>query len=63
MSEKVIQKHCGICEKEKEDGIFLYHFFICSECEKEIVNTKPGESNYQMFVKKLRAINQSSYTL
>ncbi|SFM51304.1 Inhibitor of sigma-G Gin [Gracilibacillus orientalis] len=54
---------CGICNQTKEDGIFLYQLYICEECEKKIISTSPKDENYQYYVEKIRAINQSSYTI
>ncbi len=57
-------KHeCGICDQEKKEGIYLYHFYICLECEKELLLTNPQDEGYQYYVEKLRAINQSIYTI
>ncbi|WP_035724707.1 sigma factor G inhibitor Gin [Gracilibacillus boraciitolerans] len=57
-------KHvCGICDQTKKEGIFLYQLYICSECEKEILSIKSQDENYQYYVEKLRAINQSIYTI
>ena len=54
---------CGICNQTKEDGFFLYQLYICQECEEKIISTSPKDENYQFYVEKLRAINQSSYTI
>ncbi|MFC4403550.1 sigma factor G inhibitor Gin [Gracilibacillus xinjiangensis] len=56
-------KHCGICDKTKKEGIYLYQLFICAECEKEIVATDPSDEVYSIYVKKLKAINQSTFTM
>ncbi|WP_058305623.1 sigma factor G inhibitor Gin [Gracilibacillus massiliensis] len=57
-------KHiCGICDQTKEEGIYLYQLYICRECEKEILSIHPQDDNYQYYVEKLRAINQSTYTI
>lgn len=50
---------CSICEKEKSEGLHLYIGFICTECEREIVQTDTNEPVYQEFVKKLRKHNIS----
>ncbi|PWU67855.1 MULTISPECIES: sigma factor G inhibitor Gin [Gracilibacillus] len=60
MKEKTFSTHCGVCDQSKKDGIYLYHMFICHECEKEIVATNPSDSHYDYFVKKLKAINQTT---
>jgi hypothetical protein len=63
MTDKHLTKRCGICDKTKEEGIYLYHLFICSECETDIVATDPSDENYSIYVKKLKAINQSTFTM
>ncbi|UOQ83827.1 sigma factor G inhibitor Gin [Gracilibacillus salinarum] len=54
---------CGICNQMRTEGILLFGFYICHECEKEIVATNPSDESYQYYVEKLRSINQSSYTI
>ncbi|MGN8648204.1 sigma factor G inhibitor Gin [Gracilibacillus sp. HCP3S3_G5_1] len=62
--DKNVHPHiCGICDQAKHEGIFLYQLYICNECEKEIVSISPKDENYQYYVEKLRAVNQSSYTI
>ncbi|KAB8126534.1 sigma-G inhibitor, Gin [Gracilibacillus oryzae] len=63
MNNKQVTNHCGVCDKPKDDGIYLYQLFICSECEKDIVTTEPDDAAYSVYVKKLRAINQSTFTI
>ncbi|UOQ50516.1 sigma factor G inhibitor Gin [Gracilibacillus caseinilyticus] len=47
----------------RTEGILLFGFYICHECEQEIVATNPSDASYQYYVEKLRSINQSSYTI
>ena len=51
---------CSICEKEKSDGLHLYIGFICTECERAIVQTDTSDPVYQGYVEKLRKNNISS---
>lgn len=51
---------CQICQEEKKEGIVIYQAFICSECEQEMIMTEPEDERYQYFVKKLKAINQTT---
>ncbi|GAA0310867.1 uncharacterized protein YlaI [Gracilibacillus halotolerans] len=55
-------KKCGICDEEKDNGIFIYHMYICEACEKKIVTTDVDNKEYQLFVEKLKGINQT-YTI
>lgn len=55
-------KTCGVCDKDKENGIFIYHMYICEACEKKIVSTDVDSKEYQIFVDKLKGINQT-YTI
>lgn len=54
------KKICGICGEQKEIGIHLYTLFICSPCEQEMIHTDPSDQRYRYFLKKLRAVNQST---
>ncbi|QHS23864.1 hypothetical protein GWK91_13330 [Virgibacillus sp. MSP4-1] len=59
MSEQTITKKlCNVCNKEKTKGIKVYTAFICSDCEQEMIQTEPGDENYQYFVDRLKVINQ-----
>lgn len=50
---------CSICEKDKSDGLHLYIGFICTECEKAIVQTDTSDPVYQEYVEKMRKNNIS----
>lgn len=50
---------CGICEEEKESGIYLYRFFICKDCERNIIHTEPREAKYNYYLRKLKNVNYS----
>ncbi|SES23288.1 Inhibitor of sigma-G Gin [Gracilibacillus ureilyticus] len=63
MDKNQITRLCGICDKPKKDGIYLYQLFICTECEMDIVATDPRDEAYSTYVKKLKAINQSTFTM
>ncbi|ENH96105.1 Sigma-G inhibitor, Gin [Gracilibacillus halophilus YIM-C55.5] len=54
---------CGICNQEKEDGIFLYQLYLCHDCEKEIVATNPKDERYQYIVNKLKAVQKTTHTI
>ncbi|GAB2563808.1 sigma factor G inhibitor Gin [Gracilibacillus alcaliphilus] len=54
---------CGVCDQRKSNGIFLYQMYLCQECEQEILAIHPHDDHYQFYVKKLRAINQSTHTI
>ena len=56
---KESENRCRICEKVKSEGLPLHIGFICSECEREIVQTDTSEPVYQEFVEKLRRNNIS----
>ncbi|MBO8157643.1 MAG: sigma factor G inhibitor Gin [Bacillaceae bacterium] len=55
-----VKRMCQICQEEKDEGIIVYHAFICSDCEQEIVKTEPEDEKYNYFVKKLKIINQTT---
>lgn len=47
---------CVICEQIKPKGIHLYTSFICTECEKDLIQTDSSNPKYKYFLKKLRKI-------
>lgn len=49
---------CGICEEEKEKGIYLYRMFICDDCERNMIHTEPREEKYQYYLQKLKNISE-----
>lgn len=52
------KNYCTICDLEKEKGIYLFHLFICQQCEEKIIRTAPEDPSYGYFVNKLKRINQ-----
>ncbi|GEL78283.1 sigma factor G inhibitor Gin [Tenuibacillus multivorans] len=52
--ESKSMKQCKICEEWKTEGIYLFISFICSNCEKEILETDPTDERYQYYVDRLR---------
>lgn len=54
------QARCGICEEMKQGGINIYRFFICSECERNMIHTEPREEKYAYYLSKLKNIKQAS---
>lgn len=50
---------CIICEKEKQDGYFLLHTFICIHCEQQMVRTEPDDPLYKFYVNQLKKIEQN----
>jgi uncharacterized protein YlaI len=58
MRETKVMERCGICEEKKEKGIHLYHLFICTECEHNMIHTEPREEKYKYYLKKLKKVSQ-----
>jgi len=54
-----VNKSCHICDQEKKEGITLYSLFICRSCEKEIIQSNPGDVNYQFFIEKLKVLKEN----
>lgn len=52
-------KHCIVCEKEKKEGIYVLHSFICHSCERKIVQLEPEDPAYKETVKKLRKLKMT----
>jgi hypothetical protein len=54
--EKNIGETCIICEEMKYKGIHLYTRFICTDCEKDILQTETDDPKYHYYLKKLKKI-------
>jgi len=58
VKKQSIEDSCIICSEQKREGIYLYTSFICTECEREIVQTETNEPGYKYYVEKLKAVNK-----
>ncbi|GGK36278.1 hypothetical protein GCM10010965_31560 [Caldalkalibacillus thermarum] len=50
------KRTCVICTKPKSEGIFIWHHFICRQCEEEIVACEVTDERYPFFIHQLRKI-------
>lgn len=53
---------CLICEMEKDNGIYLLNYFICKECESEIIATETEHANYSYYLERLRKVRDTLMT-
>lgn len=51
-----IGESCVICEQIKPKGIHLYTSFICTDCEKDMIQTETNDPKYKYFLQKLKKI-------
>jgi hypothetical protein len=47
---------CMVCSQEKELGIRIFSHFLCTECEREIVNTDVGDARYSFYIDRMKKI-------
>ncbi|WP_462410016.1 sigma factor G inhibitor Gin [Neobacillus sp. Marseille-QA0830] len=52
-----LEETCVICEIQKPKGIHLYTSFICTDCEKDLIQTNTNDPKYKYFLQKLKKIN------
>ncbi|MFC7061739.1 sigma factor G inhibitor Gin [Halobacillus seohaensis] len=50
---------CSICSKKTDNGIYLLRIYICSSCEKEMIDTSTDDPKYKFFVKKMNEAHRS----
>lgn len=50
---------CIICQETGKTGIHLYTSFICTECEREIVETETDDPKYKYYVDQMRVIKET----
>lgn len=53
------EEKCSVCEQKKEEGIHLTDIYICSNCEREIVNSDVNDEFYKYYLQKLRKLKKS----
>lgn len=59
MDSMLKSKKCFICNHEKDDGIEVLGKFLCSDCQKSIINMSPNDEKYDFYRKKMIDIWQS----
>ncbi|MFA9559762.1 sigma factor G inhibitor Gin [Evansella sp. AB-rgal1] len=50
---------CLICEEKKDLGIHLLNYFICVECEHDIVKSDTSDQSYTYYLGRLRKVKQA----
>ncbi|MGP4077956.1 sigma factor G inhibitor Gin [Halobacillus sp. K22] len=50
---------CSICSKETEQGIYLLRVYICTSCEKEMIETSADDPKYQFYVNQMSKAHRS----
>ncbi|MGG5254513.1 sigma factor G inhibitor Gin [Neobacillus sp. SM06] len=55
-AHKFVGEKCVICEQMKPKGIHLYTSFICTDCEKDLIQTDTNDPKYKFFLKQLKKI-------
>ena len=55
------EQTCLFCGKETKDGLWIFSALLCSQCEKELLNTEVAAPRYGEYVAKLKKV-WSSYT-
>lgn len=54
----VVMSRCLLCGEEKETGIVIGGYIICTSCEKALTITDPEKNEYSEVVKKLRPLSR-----
>lgn len=57
MSKKEREAICLICEEKKTKGIYLYHQFLCRDCEQKLISTSTSDPSYADYVRKLKNLH------
>lgn len=50
------EETCVICDQLKPKGIHLYTSFICTECERDLIQTETSNPKYKFFLNQLKKI-------
>ncbi|MBU9721970.1 MULTISPECIES: sigma factor G inhibitor Gin [Bacillaceae] len=52
-------QECLICEQERDNGIHLLNYFICKNCESDIVQSETKDQGYNLYVHRLRKVKNA----
>ncbi|PWK05163.1 sigma factor G inhibitor Gin [Tumebacillus permanentifrigoris] len=47
---------CIVCSTHKELGIRIYQQFMCTDCEREIVQTDVQDAKYPFYIDRMKQI-------
>ncbi|WP_101847183.1 sigma factor G inhibitor Gin [Halobacillus sp. Marseille-P3879] len=50
---------CSICSKQAADGIYLFRIYICSSCEKEMIQTSVDDPKYKFYVEQMNKAHRA----
>jgi hypothetical protein len=56
LANRHIGETCVVCEQMKPKGIHLYTAFICTDCERDLIQTDTSDPRYKYFLKQLKKI-------
>lgn len=56
LTEKYVGELCVVCEQSKPKGIHLYTSFICTDCEREIIQSDMSDPKYKYYLHQLKKI-------
>lgn len=56
LAKRHTEETCVVCEEMKPKGIHLYTAFICTDCERDLIQTDTNDPRYKYFLKQLKKI-------
>ncbi|MED1206034.1 sigma factor G inhibitor Gin [Heyndrickxia acidicola] len=57
--QKTTLEKCIVCDEKKLTGIHLFTSFICSDCERDMVNTDTSDPKYKYYIDRLKSVKRS----
>ncbi|KEO81451.1 inhibitor of sigma-G Gin [Tumebacillus flagellatus] len=51
---------CIVCSQQKDLGIRIFQSFLCTECEREIVQTDVLDEKYPYYIDRMKQIWMSA---
>ncbi|QSZ27062.1 sigma factor G inhibitor Gin [Aceticella autotrophica] len=54
--EIILKRKCFICDQESDEGIEVLGKFLCTDCQRTIVNLTPDNDAYGFYKKKMAEI-------
>ena len=56
IAKQNIGETCIICEQTRDRGIHLYTKFICTDCERDMIQTETNDPKYLYYLSKLKKV-------
>lgn len=53
MESMVTNRRCFVCEQDSDDGIEVLGEFLCTDCQRKLINLSPRDEGYDFYRRKM----------